>query len=233
LTTPDQNPDDDEGSVTRVIRRMQSGEADGATLLWKRFYSKLRLLVRDRLYSRTRTLSDDEDVALDSLAELFQGLLQGQYPQLDSRESLWKLLVTVAWRNVMDEVTRERRLKRGGGRVITESGLGDASQEQSGMLSSVPGDTLAPDVKIMIAERCTEMLEALEDEQLQAIALLKTSGCTHQEVADRLGISLRSVERRIAEIRDCWSTGALERSHCCMNHELASGGFAPEQSRRR
>ncbi len=197
--------DDDEGSVTRVIRRMQSGNADGASLLWQRFYSKLRKLVQSRLGSSRSMMSDEEDVALDSLAELFQGLLKGKYPSLDSRESLWKLLVTVSSRNVMDELNKERRLKRGGGRVVNESALRGNSDNAASVLEQTPSDGPTPDVKMMIAERCAEMLEALGDEQLAAIALLKTGGATNRDVADQLNMSLRSVERKLVEIRERWS----------------------------
>lgn len=208
MTTPDNtvDDDDDEGSVTLMIRRMQSGDPAGAPLLWQRFFSRLRVQVKDRLRSPSRTLGDEEDVALDSLAELFQGLLKGQYPTLDNRESLWKLLVTVASRNVTDEVNRERRLKRGGGRVVNESGVSDCKDGTPGVLSQVPSSEPSPEVKMMIAERCTEMLGALEDEQLQTIALLKTAGSTNQEVAAKLGVGLRSVERKLMEIRELWSS---------------------------
>ena len=49
------------------------------------------------------------------------------------------------------------------------------------------------------------MLESLTDKSLQAIAIMKTSGATNQEIADSLQIGLRSVERKLAEIRTCWT----------------------------
>ena len=197
---------DEEGSVTRIIRRMQSGDANGADLLWNRFYARLKHLVKDRLHSRLQAVSDEEDVALDTLAELFQGLLNGKYPGLDNRRSVWRLLVTVASRNVLDEIKKGQRLKRGGGRVYNESALNGDDDQNAGVFARMPSSGDAPDVQVMIAERCTEMLESLEDETLQAIALLKTSGSSNQEVADALGLSLRSVERRLQEIRARWKT---------------------------
>ena len=105
--------DDDEGSVTRIIRRMQKGDGDGAALLWERFYVRLKYLMKDRLRDQLHPVADEEDVALESLAEMFKGLLDGKYPSLDSRESFWRLLVTVSSRNVLDEINRENRQKRG------------------------------------------------------------------------------------------------------------------------
>ena len=207
MAEPYYSADDDEGSISRVIRRMKQGDETGAPLLWDRFYTRLRFLVRERLHTQLQAVADEEDVALDSLSELFRGLLNGQYPGLDNRESLWRLLVTVSTRNVMDEVARERRLKRGGGRVYHESAFQRGDETISPLFDRIASPDAAPDVQVMIAERCTELLESLKDEQLQAIAIMKTAGTSNQEVADSIGISLRSVERRLGQIREIWGGG--------------------------
>lgn len=195
---------EDEGSVTHVIRRMQNGDRDGADFLWHRFYIRLKYLVRERLRSRLGTLSDEEDVALESLSELFRGLLDGKYPALDNRKAFWRLLVTVASRNVIDEISRENRLKRGAGKVYHESSF-RTREDQGALFEKMPSSAEPPDIKLMVAERCTALLESLADSDLQAIAVMKTAGSTNQEIAESLGLSLRSVERRLAEIRRCWS----------------------------
>ncbi|MEQ9409460.1 MAG: ECF-type sigma factor [Fuerstiella sp.] len=195
---------DDEGSITRVIRKMQSGDQDGADLLWQRFYVRLKYLVKDRLRSQLGSLSDEEDLALESLSELFRGLLDGKYPSLDNREAFWRLLVTVATRNVIDEINRENRMKRGGGKVYPESAF--SSSESAALFEKIASSVEAPDVQMMITERCTELLESLTDEDLQAIAIMKTAGSTNHEIAASLKMSLRSVERRLADIRKCWAS---------------------------
>ncbi|MCP4508123.1 MAG: hypothetical protein GY903_34490 [Fuerstiella sp.] len=197
--------DDDEGSVTRAIRRMQKGDKEGANLLWERFYVRLKYLIKERLRHQIRPIADEEDVALDSLAEMFRGLLDGKYPSLDSREAFWRLLVTVGSRNVIDEINRENRQKRGAGRVYHETAFESPSEDSSALFEQIASSTEAPDVQVMIAERCTALLESLTDKSLQAIAVMKTSGSTNQEIADSLEIGLRSVERKLAEIRGCWT----------------------------
>ncbi len=199
------NDPEDEGSITRVIRKLQRGEDADTSFLWRRFYVRLKFLVKDRLRTQFGALSDEEDVALDSLSELFRGLLDGKYPSLDSREAFWRLLVTVSTRNVIDEINKEKRLKRGGGKVFPESTFSTLEDESAALFEQIASSTEAPDVQMMISERCTELLESLSDEQLQAIAIMRTAGTTNQEIADSLGMSLRSVERRLAEIRKCWA----------------------------
>ncbi len=205
LTTHTADNLDDEGSVTRIIRKMQGGDQDGANFLWERFYCRLKFLVKDKLGTQLGALSDEEDVALQSLSELFQGLLDGKYPSLDSRDAFWRLLVTVSFRNVIDEINRENRQKRGGGKVYPESSFSKFDDESAALFEKIASTTQAPDVQMMVTERCTQLLESLSDEQLQAIAIMRTAGSTNQEIADALGLSLRSVERRLSDIRRSWS----------------------------
>ena len=183
----------------------KKGDGDGAELLWERFYVRLKYLMKDRLRDRLHLVADEEDMALESLAEMFRGLLEGKYPSLDSRESFWRLLVTVSTRNVLDEINRANRQKRGSGRVYHESAFESSSEHSTALFEQIASSTKAPDVQLMITERCTTMLESLTDKSLQAIAIMKTSGATNQEIADSLQIGLRSVERKLAEIRTCWT----------------------------
>jgi DNA-directed RNA polymerase specialized sigma24 family protein len=47
----------------------------------------------------------------------------------------------------------------------------------------------------------------LEDDELRAIARLKLEGFTNPEIAERLGVVERTVERRLNRIRRQWSEG--------------------------
>lgn len=193
-----------EGSVSRVIRELKHGDDSNAAVIWERFFDRICFLVRDRLHSQMKAVADEEDVALQSLLELFRGLLNGNYPDLNDRDSFWKLLVTVASRNVIDQVKSETRLKRGSGRVAHESSF-ERSGNSASLFEGIPSEVVTPDVQVMITERCAELLESLQDEQLQAIAVMKTSGAGNSEIAKALQISTRSVERRLATIRQIWS----------------------------
>ncbi len=51
-----------------------------------------------------------------------------------------------------------------------------------------------------------EMLEGLDDELLMQVAVGKLEGYTNQEIADQLGIALRSVVRKMQLIRKKWDT---------------------------
>ena len=50
----------------------------------------------------------------------------------------------------------------------------------------------------------SRLLRSLADDTLRQVALMKMEGYTHEEIADRLGCSLRSVGRKLELIRRTW-----------------------------
>jgi DNA-directed RNA polymerase specialized sigma24 family protein len=56
-----------------------------------------------------------------------------------------------------------------------------------------------------MAEECRRLLERLGEDDLRSIALWQMEGYTVDEIAGKLGRSPRTVARKLAVIRDCWS----------------------------
>jgi DNA-directed RNA polymerase specialized sigma24 family protein len=55
-----------------------------------------------------------------------------------------------------------------------------------------------------LAEEHRRLLQTLGDEVLVQIAEWKLEGWTGGEIADKLGLSRRSTERKLERIRECW-----------------------------
>jgi len=56
----------------------------------------------------------------------------------------------------------------------------------------------------MMTEECQRLLAALPDESLRVVAVLKLEGRSDQEIATSLNCGLRTVERKLAAIRQRW-----------------------------
>ena len=56
-----------------------------------------------------------------------------------------------------------------------------------------------------MAENMQELLDRLDDDEMRQVALGKLEGLTNKELAERLGISRRSVERKLGIIRGSWT----------------------------
>jgi predicted DNA-binding protein (UPF0251 family) len=56
-----------------------------------------------------------------------------------------------------------------------------------------------------MAETCRQLLDSLQDEELQQVAIWKLEGLTDDEVAAKLGSCRRTVQRMLRSIRTVWS----------------------------
>jgi DNA-directed RNA polymerase specialized sigma24 family protein len=182
------------GSVTGWLRRLQAGQLDSVQQLWERYFTRTAHLARALLQGAPRRVSDEEDVALSAFDSFCRGAAHGRFPQLLDRDNLWAVLVVITTRKALDQKQHERRFKRGGGRSAAPAGLVEA-------LSREPG----PESVALMADECRRLLECLGDPRLQTIAVRKMEGYGNEELAEALGCSLSTVERKLRLIRTLWS----------------------------
>ena len=192
------------GSVTRFLGGLKAGESEAVRSLWQRYFADLVRLARSRLRDAPRAAADEEDAALSAFDSLCRGAGQARFPQLDDRADLWRVLVTITARKVVDIMQHERRLKRGGGRVRAEADLAVAALE-SGGIAQAPAHGPSPELAALMADECRRLFDVLPDESLRQVAGLRLEGYTDREIAERLGCGLSTVERRLRTIRTVWS----------------------------
>jgi DNA-directed RNA polymerase specialized sigma24 family protein len=198
-------------SVTHWLTLLKNGDTQAAQPLWDRYFHQLVHLARGRLQGRRAGGPDDgEDVALSAFASFCRGVERGAFPRLADRHDLWKLLVTITAHKACDLITREKRLKYGGGRVRGESallGVADVGEAPRG-IEDVIGREPTPDFAMQVAEECQRLLDALKDENLRKLAVAKMEGYTNEEIAANFGWSRAKVERKLRLIRSAWKDEA-------------------------
>ena len=96
----------------------------------------------------------------------------------------------------------EKRLCRGGGLKRAANGVLDS------LISPTPDASTA----LIMREECQQMLAKLKTPDLEMVALLKVDGYTDEQVAERLGCSRRTVQRRLRLIRRLWSSTSADDS---------------------
>ena len=190
-------------SVTLWNQSMKGGDAEAAEKIWRRYFEGLIRLAHARLRGSPRAVADEEDAALSALDSFFQGAARGRYPKLDDRDDLWRLLVVITERKALDQAQRERRQKRGGGKVLGTLGLPDADRPGNG-IAALAAPEPTPDFAAMVADECRRLLGLLRDDGLRRVAQWKMAGYTNDEIADLLGCSLRSIARKLELIRRDW-----------------------------
>ncbi|MBM4092549.1 MAG: RNA polymerase subunit sigma-70 [Planctomycetes bacterium] len=192
-----------EGSITRWFVELEGGNSAAAVALWECYFPQLVQFARERLRNVPRRAADEEDVALSAMDSFFDAAQQGRFPDLTDRHDLWRLLVQMTARKVVDFKRHETRQRRGGGRV---RGQGDVNEGEmnDAALAQVVAETPTPEFAAIMAEECRRRLTQLTNPEHQAIAVAKMQGFTNQEVADQLNVSVSTVERRLRLIRKKW-----------------------------
>jgi DNA-directed RNA polymerase specialized sigma24 family protein len=130
-----------------------------------------------------------------------QGLREKRFDNLQGRDDLWRLLVTITVRKIYRGMRRAKTAKRGGSFAAARHD----SSEHDDLLAQIVGREPTPELACMVADDCRNLLEQLGDESLRATAQSKLEGYSHAEIAERLGCSIRSVERKVELIRSIWS----------------------------
>lgn len=195
----------DRGSVSVWIDQLKAGENEAAREIWERYFDKLLNVARRRLGSIPRRSFDEEDIAVSVFDSLYKGAEAGRFEEMRDRTDLWKLLVTITRQKAVDRIRREVAEKRGGGATRGESVFvnKNAPERMSGIDGMLREDP-TPELLVAMEEQNQRLLEILRDDTLRKVAVLKLHGYTNDEVADQLGVTTRTVERKLALVRQKW-----------------------------
>jgi DNA-directed RNA polymerase specialized sigma24 family protein len=180
----------DAGSVTGWLGELRGGDPAAVDLLWERYFRRLQGLARRKLPAALLRSGSDEDIALDAFASLWRGAQKGQFPEMASRDHLWRLLVVITSRKVY-------RLLRAEGR---EKALADSC-----VLEQFLGREPDPGFEVQAAEECQRLLTILGDARLEAIARWRMEGLSVREIAARIECSPRTVDRKLELIQTLWA----------------------------
>jgi RNA polymerase sigma factor (sigma-70 family) len=191
---------EDHGSVTRFLNQMMAGDEAAVTILWERFLPRLLGLARRTLGSRPQRVADAQDAVQSAFASFWKRAVDGQFGAEIDRNDLWNLLGVITVRKSLRQARHERATRRGAGRVLTEGSL----IHPNGTPQSLD-DFAAHISPVELDFNSTELLNQLPTE-LREIAVLRLLGYLNSDIASQLGCSERTIERKLADIRECWKS---------------------------
>ena len=192
----------DSQSVTCWIDQLSAGNGPATEQLWRHISTRLQEFALQRLDPQTRRRYDEDDAANSAFHSLCRGLAEGRL-EAENRDALWGLLAVITSRKISAQQRYSKRQKRGGGEVRGESGFGEAG------INGVNGNQMAPDVVAEVSESCAQLLNAIPDEMMRKIVLLKFQGATNGEVASEMRCTRRTIERKLERIRRIWLEAGL------------------------
>ena len=198
-----------DSQLTDWLAALEAGDEQAAQRLWTHYYLRMVALAAAKLQGVNRRVADEEDVALSAFDSFCRGLQAGRFPDIADRHGLWRLLVVITARKAADLAQFNRRQKRGSGAVRGDSALislnGASCRQAVGGWSEVVGSEPTPEFSCHVREELDRLLALLGDATLTEIALAKLEGYTNDDIARRMQVVPRTIERKLALIRQRWA----------------------------
>lgn len=200
------------GSITRLIEDLAGDTTlrEPATdALWRRYVAQLVTVACRNLDDRARRREGEDDVVQSVFASFFARLEAGKL-EVANRDELWRLLVAMTTFKSRRAIAKHRRQKRDVRRETAPPAGGDSSEDLT--WSDLVGDGEAtPEQAAAFVEDVEQRLARL-DERLREIVILRLEGYSNREIAERLDVAERTVERKLERVRSVWLAEAEQDS---------------------
>jgi RNA polymerase sigma factor (TIGR02999 family) len=168
------------GSITELIQRANRGEQDALNALFAELYAELHEMARSRIHRHAAF------TVLDTTALLHESYLRlvklGALSVSDRAHFL--AYAARVMRSIIVDYARRRLAERRGG------GVEDLSLDTEAHQPATPGEG-----EIVRVHEALEQLAAADERLVRIVEMRYFVGLTEDEVAQALGISLRTVQR--------------------------------------
>ncbi len=181
-----------ESELTDFLRRIQAGDESAARELLSRFEAEVRLVVRRQLPRLLRSRFDSLDFLQSVWGSFFRRMRTAPTEFEDSRH-LVAFLARAAKNKVIDEYRRAASRKQDMHRE--EPLWGDGMRPRD-----VPDPIDSPSEVAQAREVIVRLRELMPADR-RAILEMKAEGLSSKDIGERLGISERTVQRVLEELR--------------------------------
>lgn len=185
---------DDE--TVELVDRWRGGDQDAATELYERYFDRLMQIVAGHVMQTYRKQVEPEDVVQSAFGTVFRRMKNGSF-SFKSDGDVWKLLVTVVLNKLRNRVRYLNAERRDIRREIR--GEADFDGVLAAQLSTPPGIREAMEFASLVRDVFEfAMISDHEKELLQ----LRLEGHSQQEIAEKLGVTDRTIRRMMERIRE-------------------------------
>lgn len=184
--------------VTVWIEQLKKGDSEAAQQLWEHFFNRLHAVAKTRIAMISNRVYDEEDAAQSAFFSFCNGIAAGRFPNLQDRDSLWRLLVTITFRKISGRLKYEHGQKRNARRRVNDS--------SDGLVGNMETLEPSPEFVVQAKETLEHLIERLADEKLRRICCLKLEGYRDDEIAEKMDTSRRTIQRKVERIRKTWSS---------------------------
>lgn len=215
MPTPPKNLD-----VSALARRLfKERDLEALAEIFSAYKPRLCRIARDALrrYKISRSVYEPEDVLSSSLSTMMRLVMKGRLTSLEDADGFWRVYRRIlAWK--VSEASRKLAAQKRRGPGLSHR---KTDTPRAGAAEQFHGDDCFPDdfdlfesklppVEVeAIGREVTERLIGLLQPGLQTVARMRIDGRSIAAIGDALGVSHRSVNRMVSEIRRIWEGSGL------------------------
>ncbi len=192
-------------SVTVWLRQLGQGDQEAARQLWNRYSSALLRLTKSRFGGAVTAAADEEDLVQSVFQALWHGATVGRFESVKDRDELWWLLLTITRRKAVNRQAYNARGQRFGHEVPLSHLETTVNGSTATPAISLADEQPPPELILMLEEEQQRLLGCLRDDVLRSIAVMKLQGDSHEQIAQKLDVTPRTVIRKLNLIREAWS----------------------------
>jgi DNA-directed RNA polymerase specialized sigma24 family protein len=192
------------GSVSHWISQAKAGDEVALAKLHQRYWPALVGLARQRLHG-SPIPSDEEDIAQQAFLGFYQAVKSQRVPKLVNRHQFLALLSHIISCKACNQVSHELTARKGAGHV-----------QQGSAIMRLAEDSACSPLEEAILKDCYQKYVGNIPQNLRPYAELFLQGHTRLEIAGRMGCADRTVDRKLALIREYWQSIAEN----CLTHDL-------------
>jgi RNA polymerase sigma factor (sigma-70 family) len=181
------------GSISLLIAQAKDGDSAALGKLHQRYWPQLVARARQRLRGAPLRNADEEDVAQTAFIAFYESVQRQRLPKLENRHQLLALLSHIVACRAVNEIRQAVTARRGGGQVQTRSSVELLAENQDA----------SPEQEAIVND-CYEFYMRQLPDQLREFAVRHLGGLNSQEIADELGCTRRTVERKMSLLRKHW-----------------------------
>ena len=186
------------GTISIWIDRWRQGDSTAIEQLWAYFSPELTRRIAPEC--RQLTTCDEEDIVSIAFFRLTTAMLEEKADGITNRKEFWRLLSVIAQRRIRDSYRHQNAQRRGGDvKIISLHGIAfEPDADESGAAENGSCDSNE------LIGRLLNVAQGMHRPEFAKIIELKTQNKTNAEVARALGISLRTTQYLIREIKQMW-----------------------------
>jgi RNA polymerase sigma factor (sigma-70 family) len=209
--------------ATDLVQRFVAGDDGAIDQIVSRYYGMM-LVMADRLIRGAHLHEPDcdcDDAVNTTLFKLYQAARTGKIALIETGDDFWRLFRSVLKRTILHDRDRRARLKRGGpgmprlplhgrrDRTAVAGAEAPHGFRRCGRLDELCSHRPPPEESAIAEDEIEWLLDLLNDPLLRRVAMMRAEELTNREIAQRLGLTTRSIRRKVAAIRQIWSASQV------------------------